>query len=165
MIIFAIDPALNKIGYAAIEILADNSIKYIESDIINASKEESLTAKLSLIINNISFLLTKIKPDHIAIEESFVNKNPASSLKLGHARGAIIATALQYSDKIFEYSPTQIKKSIAGNGRADKEQVQRMVKFMLPKAVMKHYDESDALAIALTHFYINRTESKIIANS
>jgi crossover junction endodeoxyribonuclease RuvC len=164
VIIFAIDPALNKTGYAAIKIMPDNSVKYLESDIINASKESCLTAKLSLISNNILFLLNKIRPDQIAIEESFVNKNPATSLKLGHARGAIITSILQYSNKIYEYSPTQIKKTITGNGRADKEQVKKMVKFLLPKAEMQHYDESDAIAIAFTHYYISKTTAKWMDN-
>jgi crossover junction endodeoxyribonuclease RuvC len=91
------------------------------------------------------------QPDEAAIEETFVNKNPTSSLKLGHARGALILTLGLCGLKVAEYSATAVKKSVVGVGRAEKDQVQMMMRILLPKATFKTEDEADALAVAICH--------------
>jgi crossover junction endodeoxyribonuclease RuvC len=104
-----------------------------------------------LISRQFAEVIVKENPDEVAIEEIFLNKNPTTSLKLGHARGGIITTCLQFNLPIFEYAANLIKKSICGVGRAEKQQVAMMVKVLLPKAEFKYDDESDALAVAITH--------------
>jgi crossover junction endodeoxyribonuclease RuvC len=91
------------------------------------------------------------KPDEAAIEITFVNKNPTSTLLLGHARAAAIVALGTRGIQVYEYEPNKIKKAIAAAGHADKAQVAAMVKMLLPMATPKTADESDALAIALAH--------------
>ena len=91
------------------------------------------------------------RPDEAAIEETFVNKNPVSSLKLGHARGALMLSLGLCGLKVSEYSATAVKKAVVGVGRAEKEQIQMMIKILLPKAIFKTEDEADALAVAICH--------------
>jgi crossover junction endodeoxyribonuclease RuvC len=92
-------------------------------------------------------------PDEASIEKTFVNKNPTSSLKLGHARGVILLALAKKKLKCFEYAPNQIKKSIVGRGHADKDQIATMVTMLLSKKIEGTSDVSDALAIAITHAY------------
>ena len=96
-------------------------------------------------------LVKLYQPDEAAIEETFVNMNPTSSLKLGQARGALILSLALCGLKVSEYSATAVKKAIVGVGRAEKTQVQMMIKVLLPKAGFKTEDEADALAVAVCH--------------
>ena len=93
----------------------------------------------------------------LALYEIFLNSNPMSSLKLGHARGSLILSLALGNLEVYEYSTTQIKKTVSGVGRADKNQIKMMVKIILPNAQFKTEDEADALAVALTHYqHINK---------
>ena len=94
-----------------------------------------------------------ISPDTVALEDIFVAKNANSALKLGHVRGAVMSAAVLKNCPLFEYTPTRVKKSVAGNGRADKVQIQHMVKIMLKLRELAQEDASDALAIAITHAF------------
>ena len=153
MKILGIDPALNKSGWGVIEVRTDNTAYYIDSGIIKIDGSLSMPEKLKIISAELASIIIKTNPDEIAIEEIFLNKNPMTSLKLGHARGGIITTCLQFNLPIFEYAANLIKKSICGAGRAEKSQVAQMVKILLPKAQFKYDDESDALAICLCHLH------------
>ena len=154
MIILAIDPALNRTGWGVIELTQDNVLSYISSGIIDVTAEKIMYKKITKIAAEINKVTNIYNPAEIAIEEVFVNRNPATSLKLGHARGAIMLSCLQHTDKIFEYSANLIKKSVSGMGKADKEQIASMIRILLPKANFKYHDESDALALAITHAQI-----------
>ncbi len=101
------------------------------------------------------------QPHEAAIEETFVNVNPTSSLKLGQARGALILTLGLCGLKVAEYSATAVKKTVVGIGRAEKHQVQAMIKILLPKANFKTEDEADALAIAICHNNHSSTYQKL----
>ena len=151
MRILAIDPALNKSGWAVIKKQSDGSLIYIDSGIIKVEGSLDLMLKLKIIKDSITEIIKKFRPEEIAIEEIFVNKNPSTSLKLGHARGVIIAACLDFEIEIYQYAANLIKKSICGMGRADKQQVATMVKILMPKAEFKYDDESDALALAICH--------------
>jgi len=154
MKILGIDPALNKTGWGVIEIIDNNVLKYVASGIIEVSKEPDMVHKLKAISRQLAEIVATFLPDEIAIEETFVNKNPATSLKLGHARGAMMATCLNHTDHIYEYGANQIKKSVCGVGKAEKQQVAMMVKVLLPQAQFEYDDESDALAVAITHHHL-----------
>ncbi len=148
--IIGIDPALTKSGWGVIEVKG-NSFKYIASGTIKTNAKEDLANRLHQIHQELIQAITFYKPAIASIEETFVNKNPVSSLKLGHARGAIMLGLTICDIKIFEYSATSIKKSVTGVGRAEKQQVDAMIKILLPQNKSASEDESDALAAAICH--------------
>lgn len=150
MKIIGIDPGLTKTGVGIIEVKGNN-LYYVFSDTIYTSPNDDLSSRLSKFHNELSNIINCYKPNEAAIEETFVNKNPLSSLMLGHARGALILTLGIFNLKVKEYSTTSIKKTVVGIGRAEKEQIQSMIKILLPKSSFKTSDEADALAVAICH--------------
>lgn len=159
MRILGIDPALNKTGWGVIDVASDNMLKFVSSGIIKVGLNDTLLQKLSFISSEIEKIVKSYAPDEISIEETFLNKNPGTSLKLGHARGAIIVSCLRNGKDncIYEYGANKIKKAVCSAGKADKIQVSMMVKRILPKAEFNYDDESDALAAAICH--INNRKS------
>ncbi len=150
MLILGIDPALTQTGWGIIS-SNKNTISFVGCGTIKTDTKQSLDLRLHHIYKTISEVINLYKPDEIAIEETFVNKNPVSSLKLGHARGVLMLSAAIAGLKIFEYASTSIKKTVVGVGRAEKKQVGVMIKYLLPQAVVKSEDEADALAVAICH--------------
>lgn len=150
MKILGIDPALTCLGWG---IIRSNSpkIEYIDSGLIKTSTKELMRYRLSTIASSVEAIIDLYKPDAIAMEETFINKNPVSSLKLGYVRGALMATIGKTDLPYFEFLPNKIKKTIVGVGHAEKEQVKHMVKIII-SGIAKDisFDESDALAIAYT---------------
>jgi crossover junction endodeoxyribonuclease RuvC len=150
MIILGIDPALTQTGWGIISSYK-NSLSFIACGTIKTDAKQPLDVRLHHIYQSISQVIQIYKPDEVAIEETFVNNNAVSSLKLGHARGVLMLSAAVAGLKISEYASTSIKKTVVGVGRADKNQVGVMMKYLLPKAVIKNADEADALAVAICH--------------
>jgi len=160
-LIIGIDPGLTKTGWGIIR-AENNNISYIVSGTIKSSADQKISDRLKKLHNHISEILRIHKPNQAAIEKVFVNKNPLSSLKLGHARGALMLTlSLQENMKIYEYASTEIKKAVVGAGRADKKQVSYMVKQLLPKTNIKTEDEADALAAAICHYAISNQSYRL----
>jgi len=123
---------------------------------VNPGGEQSLSTRLKNIHESLLAALELWKPNAVAVEEVFFAKNPQSALKLGQARGAALVGAASMGLEIFEYSATLIKQTVSGSGRAEKEQVQRMVKAILGKSLpveikFEREDVSDALAVAICH--------------
>jgi crossover junction endodeoxyribonuclease RuvC len=150
MKIIGIDPGLTKTGVGIIEV-KNNLLTFIASETIYSSPSDPMATRLEHFHQEIVKLVKLYQPDEAAIEETFVNMNPTSSLKLGQARGALILSLALCGLKVSEYSATAVKKAIVGIGRAEKTQVQMMVKVLLPKAGFKTEDEADALAVAVCH--------------
>ena len=150
MRIIGIDPGLTKTGIGIID-AKNNSLNYVFSDTIYSSPSEKMADRLKHFHNKLLDIIKIYSPQEASIEETFVNKNPISSLKLGHARGALILTLGICNIKVSEYSATSVKKTIVGTGRAEKHRIQAMVKFILPNAKFDTEDEADALAIAICH--------------
>ncbi|MCE3232533.1 MAG: crossover junction endodeoxyribonuclease RuvC [Rickettsiaceae bacterium] len=148
--ILGIDPGLQHTGWGVIE-KHDNTLKFIACGVINSNSKSQLPDRLLTLSTGITEVISIYKPDECAIEETFLNTNPMSSLKLGHARGAIMLTASLAGLSPYEYAATLVKKTIVGVGRAEKAQVLMMVKILLPKAEIKSEDAADALAIAICH--------------
>lgn len=148
--ILGIDPALTKTGWGMIEVNG-NSFKYIASGLIRTNDKKTMPERLKEIHSQLIPIISLYKPNIASIEETFVNVNPVSSLKLGHARGAIMLSLSICDIELHEYSATAIKKSITGVGRAQKQQIQAMIDILLPKNEAKTEDESDALAAAICH--------------
>ena len=159
MLVLGIDPGLLKTGWGLVE-NRNNTLIYIASGVIKNKQDNTLDEKLKNIFINLDEIIKAYKPNAFSIEETFVNNNPLTSLKLGHARGVAMLAGAINDIKVFEYSANKIKKTVTGVGKANKDQIVMMVKILLPKK--KEFDtedEADALAIAICH--INQNNFKI----
>lgn len=155
MRIIGIDPGTTITGIGIVEHRSER-VYLIHYNTINLNSKESLPSRLKKIYDECLQCINKFKPDEFAIETAFYGKNIQSTLKLGQARGVAIIAALNSNLKISEYSPREIKKSVTGNGASSKVQVQYMVKSILSLSSddeTMEIDSSDALAVALCHFY------------
>ena len=148
--ILGIDPGLLHTGWAVIE-TNGNARKYIASGVILPKKTGELAERLAIIFNEVTKLCNTFNPDEASMEITFVNKNPTTTLILGHARAAAMVAISTHNIPIFEYEPNKIKKILTGAGHADKTAVDKMVRILLPAANPQTPDESDAIAIALAH--------------
>lgn len=148
--ILGIDPGLLHTGWAIIDV-AGSSRKYIASGVILPPTKLALSERLAFIFNEVSKLCDEFNPNECGIEIIFVNKNGKTTLLLGHARAAAITAVAVKNIPVYEYEPNKVKKALACAGHADKEQVYKMLSILLPAAHPKSSDESDAIAIALTH--------------
>ncbi len=119
--------------------------------------------RLRLIFDGIAEAIERSRPDEVAVEQVFVNRNPASALKLGQARGAAICAAVVRGLPVAEYTPASVKKAIVGGGRADKVQVQHMVRVLLGLAESPQADAADTLAVALCHAHTRQTLGRLKA--
>ncbi|MBP6430421.1 MAG: crossover junction endodeoxyribonuclease RuvC [Ferruginibacter sp.] len=156
-IILGVDPGTLVMGYGLIEI-KNNTPHLIDLGVLKPGKVDDVYKKLQLIFNTVSGLITKYQPTSFAIEAPFFGKNVQSMLKLGRAQGVAIAAAMRHGLDVTEYSPKKVKQSVTGNGNADKEQVMKMLQHILQfKDSSKYYDATDALAVALCHFYQSGT--------
>jgi crossover junction endodeoxyribonuclease RuvC len=152
-IILGIDPGTIVMGYGLI-IVKDNRVSLLELGVLKPGKIKDSYKKLQLIFNTVSGLITKYQPTDFAIEAPFFGKNVQSMLKLGRAQGVAIAAAMRHGLEVTEYSPKKVKQSITGNGNADKVQVMKMLQTLLSfKENPKHYDATDALAVAMCHHF------------
>lgn len=148
-----IDPGTNILGYGVI-LIDGKKVHYVDMGVLDLRKEKNHFIKLDRIFREVGELMEKYSPDDLAIEAPFYGKNPQVMLKLGRAQGAAIAAALHRQIPVFEYEPRKVKVAVTGNGAASKEQVMMMMGRTL-KITMdnKFLDASDALAIAMCHFY------------
>lgn len=150
MKILGIDPGYAIIGYGLIDTSKSNQV--IDYGVITTPKEDGISVRLSNIESALVSLFQTYKPDAVAIEELFYFKNQKTVIPVAEARGVILLAAQKYCGNIFEYTPMQIKQALTGQGRAEKAQIQFMVKNILGlKKIPKPDDAADALAVALTH--------------
>lgn len=153
MKILGIDPGTNILGYAVLNV-ESNPPKIIISGKLNMSKISSPYEKLQNILKKITHIINEYSPDEMSIEAPFYGQNVQSMLKLGRAQGVAIAAAMNQGVEVFEYSPRKIKQAVTGNGNASKEQIAQMLKSILYiKTLPDTFDETDAIAVALAHFY------------
>ena len=151
MIILGIDPGIAIVGYGIIEVRGNN-YKAIDYGCITTDSKQLFPDRLKLVYDELTNIINKFKPDDYAVEELFFNKNVKTAIKVGQARGVEILAAVNLGLPVFEYTPLQIKQAVVGYGRAEKHQVQEMVKLLLNlKEIPKPDDVADALAIALCH--------------
>ena len=147
--ILGIDPGSRVTGFGVIR-LQGNQAHYINSGCIRTQGDD-FVARLGEIFQGIQHIVRSYQPKTVAIEKVFVKKNVESALKLGQARGAALTACVLEGLVVCEYSPTQIKRTVVGVGRASKEQVQHMVVRLLQLSEVPPSDAADALAIALCH--------------
>jgi crossover junction endodeoxyribonuclease RuvC len=148
--IIGIDPGLRRTGWGIIE--SDGvRLSYVASGCVTSQADADLAVRLREIFLGLSAVLATHMPQEAAVEETFVNENPRSTLKLGQARGmAMLAPSLK-GLVVAEYAANVIKKTVVGAGHAEKDQVKAMIGFLLPRAKFDNADEADALAIAICH--------------
>ncbi len=152
MKVIGIDTSLRSTGFAILETSGSRMVALDYGNIRNAPKLP-LTACLKAIYDKVAALIAEHRPDVMAIEQVIYGKNAGTMLVLGEARGAVLAAAANALVPVYEYEPRRMKRAICGNGMAEKEQVQRMVKTLLNLAELPQNDAADALGLAITHVH------------
>ncbi len=160
MRILGIDPGLQKTGWGIIE-SKGNTLKFISCGMIKTKPKDELYQRLATLHHGLVAIIEEWQPKESAIEETFVNKNPASALKLGQARGVLLTVPALKGLAVAEYGANKVKKSVVGNGHAAKEQVEMMIKTLLPACGTITEDEADALAVAITHAHYRTINIKL----
>lgn len=161
MIILGIDPGYAIVGIGVIEYVG-NKFRPIEYNAITTEAHTPTSLRLKTLYDEINIFIDKYKPDAIAIEELFFNSNAKTAILVAQARGVLIVAATNKGIPIFEYTPLQIKQAVTGYGRADKNQVQQMVKMLLNlNAIPKPDDAADALAVAICHAHSGGMNQKL----
>jgi crossover junction endodeoxyribonuclease RuvC len=150
MRILGLDPGLRHTGWGIIDV-AGNRLTHVADGVAHADVDQPLAGRLSALFRQVLAVLEQFRPDEAAVEETFVNKNPASTLKLGVARGVVLLAPAERGLPVAEYSANMVKKSVVGAGHADKAQVQLMVRRLLPGCAIAEADAADALAVAICH--------------
>lgn len=150
MRILGVDPGLECTGWGVIDQQGSRLI-FVASGVIRSKSTEVLAVRLNRIDSELSHVVNLFHPQCAAIEETFVNKNAASSLKLGQARGVAIVAPARAGLTVAEYPANLVKKTIVGAGHATKDQVSMMIKVLLPMAGDQRADAADALAVAICH--------------
>lgn len=151
MIIMGIDPGFAITGFGVVK-YEGNKFSVLDYGAVTTEASMKLSQRLLVLNNRLEELIEKYSPDAISIEELFFNKNIKTALTVGHGRGVAVLAAAKLGVDIFEYTPLQVKQSVVGYGRAEKAQIQQMVKAILNlPAIPKPDDVADALAVAICH--------------
>ena len=154
MRILGIDPGYGIVGFGIIDTHRNNAV--VDYGVIETHKEDPFPERLMKIEEGFRVLFETYKPDEVAIEELFYFRNQTTVIPVAEARGVIVLTAKKYCNRLFEYTPMQVKQALTGNGRAEKKQMQFMVKNILGlEKIPKPDDAADALALAICHSQIN----------
>jgi crossover junction endodeoxyribonuclease RuvC len=160
--LLGLDPGLRHTGWGIIDV-DGNQLTAIASGTVSAEQSLAMPLRLQRIFRGISDVVAEYTPSECAIEETFVNRNPVSTLKLGHARAAAMLAAAEAGLLVSEYSPNAVKKAVVGAGHADKIQVSAMVNMLLPMARPETADAADALAVAICHAHHRTTQERVAA--
>ena len=150
MRLIGLDPGLRNTGWGVIAVQG-NRLTHIADGVVRSNAERPLADRLMELRDGLTEIIRKYRPDEAAVEETFVNANPASTLKLGQARGIALLVPAEFGLHVGEYPPNLVKKTVVGSGHAAKEQVQMMVQTLLPGCNVTSGDAADALAIAICH--------------
>ena len=148
--IIGIDPGLRRTGSGVIETLG-NSLHFVAAGTVRSDDKGDLASRLCELHEGLSAVIHAQMPHEAAVEQTFVNKDAAATLKLGQARGVAMLVPALAGLAVAEYAPNQVKKSVIGVGHGDKKQIHMMVKVLMPRAVFDTDDAADALAIAVCH--------------
>jgi crossover junction endodeoxyribonuclease RuvC len=150
MIVLGVDPGSRVTGYGFVE-KQMNRLTCLHAGVVAVPAEVPFYERIHRIFRSMGELMGQYRPDEMAVEDVFFAKNVKSSLKIGHARGAVLIAAAERGIRIYEYSPLEIKKAVVGYGQASKEQVRAMVQRILRLSGAPSLDASDALATAICH--------------
>ena len=148
--LIGLDPGLRKTGWGIVD-FDGISITYVGCGVISPPPHDEIPDRLAFLYGGLARIMAKWQPDSAAVEETFVNKNAASTLKLGQARGVVMLAPALAGLTVAEYHNRIVKLSVVGTGRAAKQQIHLMVRHLLPGSNPQTEDEADALAIAICH--------------
>ena len=148
--IIGLDPGLRRTGWGLVE-CEGNRLKHIAHGTVTSKGDDDLAERLLELHDGLTAVIAAHGPHEAAVEQTFVNKDPVATLKLGQARAISLLVPAQAGLPVAEYAPNQVKKSVVGVGHADKAQVLHMVKVLLPQCGDPAPDEADALAVAICH--------------
>jgi len=162
MRIIGIDPGLQRTGWGVID-ARDNRLSFIAEGTVTSNAKLALAERWMQLHDGLVGVIETWSPEQAAVEETFVNKNPTSTLKLGQARGIALLVPARLGLGVGEYSPNLVKKTVVGAGHAAKEQVLMMVKTLLPGAGNAGPDAADALAVAICHAQHYETQARVLA--
>lgn len=161
MRILGIDPGYGITGYSIIDYIG-NKFKLIDSGAIKTDSKMSFPLRLSEIYTDLNKIIDEYEPDAISVEELFFNNNAKTAINVAQARGVILVVGCQREIPTFEYTPLQVKQAVVGYGRADKIQVQKMVKAILNvEKLPKLDDTTDSMAIAICHAHSAKFSQKL----
>lgn len=150
MRILGLDPSLSSTGWGVIEVNGSR-LQYVADGFIPTNPKQPIEERLNLIFRTLCSVIEQYQPQEAAIEKTFLNSNPETSLKLSMARGVVVLAPGYYGIPLYEYEPNKVKKALVGVGHAEKSQVETMIKILLPGCKPKNNDSSDALAMAVAH--------------
>ena len=160
--LMGIDPGLRFTGWGVIE-AEGNRLRHVADGVLATDNTHAVPARLKFIHDELTALFLLYSPQEAAVEETYVNRNGAATLKLGYARGvALLAPALA-GISVAEYGAMEVKRAVVGTGAATKDQVEMMVRRLLPAATLKRADAADALAVAICHAHHRQTRQRIAA--
>ena len=162
MLVLGLDPGLRHTGWGVVEAFS-NRLRFVAAGVVDTDAADDLAVRLVALNAGLVGVMSRYLPSVAAVEETVVNKNAASSLKLGHARGVIMFTAAAAGLAVTEYASKTVKRAVVGTGAAEKEQVAAMVRILLPGAGVFSADATDALAVAVCH--ANRTATNHAINN
>lgn len=154
--LLGLDPGLRHTGWGVVDV-AGSRLTHVADGTVSSSDRLPLSERLVELYRGLVAVLEEFAPAEAAVEETFVNKNPSSTLKLGVARGIALLAPAERGLAVHEYSPNLIKKSVVGAGHADKTQVELMVRRLLPGSLPARADAADALAVAICHAHHRAT--------
>lgn len=160
MITVGIDPGIERIGVGFVE-SNNGKIKLHHHELIKTPSKLTTAQRLALLYEELTLCLEKHKADNAAVEELFFARNTTTAITVAQARGVILLALQKAGLPIYEYTPLQVKQSLLGYGRADKKQIQYMIKMMLGESAPKQDDVADAVAIAITHINMSRLNEKL----
>lgn len=160
MRILGIDPGSKATGYGLIE-QQGNRLIHIDNGTIFTHSRDALAERLQQIYQGLCLLIDRHQPQAVAVEQVFMARNPASALKLGHARGVALLAGINAGLPVAEYSALQVKSAVVGYGRAGKNQVQHMTRTLLNLPEVAQEDASDALAVAICHAHSHHVNTKL----
>ncbi len=159
MRLLGLDPGLRVTGWGVIDVNG-NHLRHAAHGTVRSDREKPLATRLLQIHDGLREVIARYRPDAAAVEETFVNRNPSSTLKLGQARGVVLLVPALAGMPVSEYAANLIKKSVVGTGHASKTQVAAMVRHLLPGVVPANSDAADALAVAICHAHLATTKRR-----
>ncbi len=160
MRLIGLDPGLQKTGWGVID-AQGTRISHVANGVVKSDPKASLAERLVQLHDGLIEVISEWRPASAAVEETFVNKNPTSTLKLGQARGIALLVPALSGLNVAEYTPNHVKKAVVGVGHADKQQVQAMINILLPGVSVAGEDAADALAVAICHAFNVTAEANL----
>jgi len=159
--ILGIDPGLRRTGWGVVE-ARGNALAFVASGSVAVPVEDELASRLAALFDGLTAVVTRQAPDEAAVEQTFVNRDGAATLKLGQARGIALLVPAKAGLTVAEYAPNAIKKAVVGAGHAEKVQIRAMVRVLLPRATFDSDDAADALAVAICHAHHRQSAATML---